>query len=126
MHSLAQTFERSADNIHDAILAIIRANGGFINTSKENDGNGTMYAYVYDNEHNTSLPYPIKALREGKDGDVEVYAGSEGAFYTEKYLRSERSADRWKSLRESDILFYQTILSIAAHIEEYQSRISGY
>ena len=58
-------------------------------------------------------------MRLGSKGEVEIYLGSSGTVYTEKYLLSRRSDDRWCSLRSPKVLFYDTILSIASGIGEY-------
>jgi hypothetical protein len=50
---------------------------------------------------------------------VEVYIGTPGSFYTDKYLRGKGSEEHWMPLKDSNILFYQTILSIAAGIDDY-------
>jgi len=52
-------------------------------------------------------------------GDVEVFVGNFGTIYTDKYLRGNASEERWRPLKGSNILFYQTILSIAKNIDEY-------
>ena len=60
-----------------------------------------------------------RGLRIGEKGDVEVFVGIFGTIYTDKYLRGKASEDRWQPLKGSNILFYQTILSIAKNIDEY-------
>jgi hypothetical protein len=58
-------------------------------------------------------------MKVDANGAVQVYIGTYGTIYTDKYLRSPRSDERWSPLKNSNILFYQTILSIAAGIDEY-------
>ena len=58
-------------------------------------------------------------MKVDASGAVQVYIGTYGTLYTDKYLRSSRSDERWFPLKNSNILFYQTILSIAAAIDEY-------
>ena len=50
--------------------------------------------------------------------DVYRQAG-DGTIYTERYLRGPMSDEHWMPLKNSNVLFYQTILSIAASLEEY-------
>ena len=47
--------------------------------------------------------------------DINIF----GTIYTDKYLRGSASEERWRPLKGSNILFYQTILSIAKSIDEY-------
>ena len=61
------------------------------------------------------------ALRLGQNGVVEVYLGHNDTIYTDKYLRSDRSAEHWLPLKDSQIVFYQTVLSIANTIDEYMA-----
>ena len=51
--------------------------------------------------------------------EVEVFVGNFGTIYTDKFLHGSSSEERWKPLKGSNILFYQTILSIAKTIDEY-------
>ena len=52
-------------------------------------------------------------------GELLVYIGTAGTIYTERYLRGPLSEEHWAPLKGSNILFHQTILSIAAAIDEY-------
>ena len=40
-------------------------------------------------------------------------------IYTDKHLRGRNGEEHWMPLKNSNVLFYQTILSIAAAIDEY-------
>ncbi|MBR1576197.1 MAG: hypothetical protein IJ654_07100 [Bacteroidales bacterium] len=78
-----------------------------------------MEALVYASDTGYTQSFPIRAIKVTDTGVVWVYAGSYGTFYTDKYLRSPRSDGHWIRLKDSNILYYQTILSIAAAIDEY-------
>ena len=117
--ALADTYRQAGDAIHDAIRESIRKAGGFVNCSN-NDGEKTdMNALVFNSKTGFSEPFPIRAMKVDATGAVQVYIGTYGTIYTDKYLRSSRSDERWSPLKNSNILFYQTILSIAAGIDEY-------
>ena len=66
-----------------------------------------------------SETFPIRGLRVNEKDEVEVFVGNFGTIYTDKFLRGNASEERWRPLKGSDILFYQTILSIAKTIDEY-------
>lgn len=58
-------------------------------------------------------------MRVNQAGTVEVYVGTSGIIYMDKYLRGHNGEEHWMPLKGSNILFYQTILSIANTIDEY-------
>ena len=117
--ALADTYRQAGDAIHDAIRESIRAAGGFVNCSN-NDGEKTdMNALVFDSKSGYSEPFPIRAMKLDARGELLVYIGTAGTIYTERYLRGPLSEEHWVPLKNSNILFYQTILSIAAAIDEY-------
>ena len=78
-----------------------------------------MTALVFDGKKGYSETYPIRAMRLDDKGNVEVYVGTYGTIYTDRYLRGKNGEEHWMPLKNSNILFYQTILSIAAAIDEY-------
>ncbi|MCR4860061.1 MAG: hypothetical protein K5910_05295 [Bacteroidales bacterium] len=116
---LARSYERSADTLHDAIREIVQEAGGFINTSNNMGRQKNLEALVYDKRQRGYSKVPIDAIRVGSEGNVEVYLGSETGIYTDKYLRGPLSAEHWHPLRGSEILFLQTVLSIARSVEDY-------
>ena len=116
---LADTYLKAGEAIHDAIRESIRKAGGFLNCSNNDQENKDMNALVFDSKSGYSEPFPIRAMKVDATGAVQVYIGTYGTLYTDKYLRSSRSDERWSPLKNSNILFYQTILSIAAAIDEY-------
>ncbi|MBQ8022347.1 MAG: hypothetical protein IJ255_06650 [Bacteroidales bacterium] len=118
---LAKSYEQTANAIHDAIRDCIRQSDGFINTANNNGRKPNMEALVYDSAKGYTESCPIKALRLGQNGVVEVYLGHNDTIYTDKYLRSDRSAEHWLPLKDSQIVFYQTVLSIANTIDEYMA-----
>ena len=116
---LSNTYLEAGNAIHDAIRDIIKGAGRFINASNNNQDKPDMKALVFDKKTGYSEAYPIRAMRlDGKD-QVEVYIGTFGTIYTDKYLRGRMGEEHWMPLKNSNILFYQTILSIAASIDEY-------
>ena len=117
--ALADTYRQAGDAIHDAIRESIQAHGGFVNCSNNDGEKKDMNALVFDSKTGFSEPFPIRAMKVDDTGSVQVYIGTYGTIYTDKYLRSSRSDERWFPLKNSNILFYQTILSIAAGIDEY-------
>lgn len=117
---LADTYQKAGEAIHDAIRESIRKAGGFVNCANNNQEKKDMTALVFDSAKGHSETFPIRAMRLNDNGDVEVYVGTFDTFYTDKYLRGNKLAeDHWMSLKNSNILFYQTILSIATSIDEY-------
>ena len=76
-------------------------------------------ALVFDSKTGYSVTFPIRGLRVNNKDEVEVFVGNFGTIYTDKFLRGNASEERWRPLKGSDILFYQTILSIAKTIDEY-------
>ena len=85
-----------------------------------NDGSRKdMEVLVYDSKKKYSERFPIRALKVDDRGAVQLYAGTVGTFYTEKYLRGPLSEEHWMPLRGSNVLFQPTILSIAAAIDDY-------
>ena len=119
---LSNHYLEAGNAIHDAIRDIIKAAGGFVNASNNKQEKPDIKALVYDSKTGYSEPFPIRALRVGKNDEVEVFIGNFGTIYTEKFLAGKASEDRWQPLKGSNILFYQTILSIAKTIDEYLPR----
>jgi len=116
---LSNTYLEAGNAIHDAIRDMIKDAGGFINASNNNQDKPDITALVFDSKTGYSEAYPIRGLRIGSKDEVEVFVGNFGTIYTDKYLRGKGSEDRWQPLKSSNILFYQTILSIAKTIDEY-------
>ena len=117
--SLADSYKKAEDAIHDAIRDSIRAAGGFLPCINNDGSRKDMEVLVYDSKKKYAERFPIRAMRLDGKGAVEVYAGTVGTVYTEKYLRGILSEEHWMPLRGSNVLFQQTILSIAAAIDEY-------
>ena len=116
---LSNTYLEAGNAIHDAIRDIIKNAGGFVNASNNSQEKPDITALVFDSKKGYSEAYPIRGLRVNERDEVEVFVGNFGTIYTDKYLRGKNSEDRWQSLKSSNILFYQTILSIAKTIDEY-------
>lgn len=116
---LSTQYLQAGDAIHDAIREIIKNAGGFINASNNKQEKPDIKALVFNGKTGYSEAFPIRALRVNEKGGVEVFVGIFGTIYTDKYLRGKASEDRWVPLKGSNILFYQTILSIAKTIDEY-------
>ena len=116
---LSETYRKAGDAIHDAIKASILKADGFVNCSNNKFDKKDMLALVYDSKKGYTQSFPIRAMRVNAAGSVEVYIGTPGAIYTDKYLRGRGGEEHWMPLKGSNILFYQTILSIAGAIDEY-------
>lgn len=116
---LAQVYSQAGDAIHDAIKKSVASAGGFVNCSNNKQEKADMLALVFDSKKGYTETFPIRALRVNEKGAVEAYIGTFGTIYTDKYLRGKWSDEHWLALKDSNILFYQTILSIARHIDEY-------
>ena len=116
---LSTQYLQAGDAIHDTIREIIKNAGGFINASNNKQEKPDIKALVFNSKTGYSEAFPIRALRVNEKGGVEVFVGIFGTIYTDKYLRGKASEDRWVPLKGSNILFYQTILSIAKTIDEY-------
>ena len=78
-----------------------------------------MKALVFNSKTGYSETFPVRGLRVNQKDDVEVFVGNFGTIYTDKFLRGSASEERWSPLKGSNILFYQTILSISRNIDEY-------
>ena len=116
---LSSAYLEAGNAIHDAIRDIIKKAGGFINASNNRQEKTDINALVFDSKTGYSEAYPIRALRVNDKDEVEVFVGNFGTIYTDKFLRGKGSEERWTTLKDSNILFYQTILSIARIIDEY-------
>ena len=116
---LADTYLKAGDAIHYAIRESIRKAGGFVNCSNNQQEKPDIKALVFNSKTGVSESFPIRALRLNAQSEVEVFIGHFGTIYTDKYFRGKASEDRWQPLKGSNILFYQTILSIARTIDEY-------
>ncbi|MBQ1913011.1 MAG: hypothetical protein II171_05575 [Bacteroidales bacterium] len=116
---LADTYRKAGDAIHDAIKKSIVDAGGFVNCSNNKQEKPDMRALVFDSKKGYTETFPIRALRVNEKGAVEAYIGTFGTIYTDKYLRGKWSEEHWMGLKDSNILFYQTILSIARNIDVY-------
>lgn len=116
---LSAQYLQAGNAIHDAVRDIIRNAGGFVNASNNKQEKSDIKALVFNGKTGYSEAFPIRALRVDEQGEVEVFIGNFGTIYTDKYLRGKASEERWQPLKGSNILFYQTILSIAGNIDEY-------
>ena len=116
---LSTQYLQAGDAIHDTIREIIKNAGGFINASNNKQVKPDIKALVFNSKTGYSETFPIRGLRVNEKDEVEVFVGNFGTIYTDKYLRGKASEDRWVPLKGSNILFYQTILSIAKTIDEY-------
>ena len=116
---LSNAYLEAGNAIHDAVRDIIKNAGGFINASNNQQEKSDIKALVFDSKTGYSEAYPIRSLRVNDKDEVEVFVGNFGTIYTDRYLRGKGSEERWTSLKDSNILFYQTILSIAKNIDEY-------
>ena len=116
---LTDTYRQAGDAILAAIAKDVDEAGGFVNASNNKQEKPDMKAVVFDSGKGYSETFPIRALRLNEKGAVEVYIGTFGTVYTDSYLRGRWSAEHWMSLKDSNVLFYQTILSIARSIDEY-------
>ena len=116
---LSETYRKAGDAIHDAIRASVLKAGGFVNCSNNKQEKPDMRALVFDSKKGYTETFPIRALKVNDKGQVEAYIGTFGTIYTDKYLRGRNGEEHWMPLKNSNVLFYQTILSIAAAIDEY-------
>ena len=117
--ALADSYRKAGDSIHDAIKKSIVDAGGFVNCSNNRQEKPDIRALVFDSKKGYTETFPIRALRVSEKGAVEAYIGTFGTIYTDNYLRGKRSEEHWMGLKDSNVLFYQTILSIAKNIDEY-------
>ena len=116
---LANTYLKAGEAINDAIRESVRKAGGFVNCSNNKLEKTDIKALVFNSKKGYSETFPIRAMRLDEKEQVEVYIGTFGTIYTDKYLRGKMGEEHWMPLKNSNILFYQTILSIAAAIDEY-------
>lgn len=117
--ALADTYRLAGDAIHDAIRDSIRNAGGFVNCSNNDRSRHDMFVQLYDSKKKYSERFPIRAMKLDAGGAVLIYVGTPDTIYTEKYLRGILSEEHWMPLKGSNVLFHQTILSIASAIDEY-------
>lgn len=116
---LAESYRNAGDAIYEAIRSAVDKAGGFVNCSNNKGAKTDIKAIVFDGKKGYSETFPIRAMRLGKAGTVEVYIGTFGTIYTDRYLRGKGGEEHWMPLKDSGILFYQTILSIAGSIDLY-------
>ena len=117
--NLADSYREAGNAIHDAIRDIIKQAGGYVNAANNKQEKPDIKALVFNSKTGYSESFPIRALRVNDKDEVEVFIGNFGTIYTEKFLAGKASEERWQPLKGSNILFYQTILSIAKNIDEY-------
>lgn len=117
--NLSAQYLKAADALHNAIRDIIRDAGGFINATNNMQDKEDIKALVFDKAKGYTETKPIRALRVDEKGEVEVCIGNYGTIYTDKFLRGKASEDHWTKLRGSNVMFYQTILSIIKTIDVY-------
>ena len=117
--SLADAYRQAGDAIYDTIRDSIRRAGGFLPCINNDRSRQDMFVQVYDSKKKYSESFPIRAMKLDARGELLVYIGTAGTLYTERYLRGPLSEEHWAPLKGSNILFHQTILSIAAAIDEY-------
>ncbi|MBO4634798.1 MAG: hypothetical protein J5669_05445 [Bacteroidales bacterium] len=117
--NLANTYLQAGDALLAAIKEIIQSAGGFLNCSNNKMEKPDMRVLVFDSKKGYTETFPIRAMRINGNGDVEVYVGTFKTIYTDNYLRGKMSEEHWSALKDSNILFYQTILSIVKNIDAY-------
>ena len=117
--SLADAYRQAGDAIYDTIRDSVRRTGGFLPCINNDRSRQDMFVQVYDSRKKYSESFPIRAMKLDARGELLVYIGTAGTIYTERYLRGPLSEEHWAPLKGSNILFHQTILSIAAAIDEY-------
>ena len=117
--SLADAYRQAGDAIYDTIRDSIRRAGGFLPCINNDRSRQDMFVQVYDSRKKYSESFPIRAMKLDARGELLVYIGTVGTLYTERYLRGPLSEEHWAPLKGSNILFHQTILSLAAAIDEY-------
>ena len=117
--SLADAYRQAGDAIYDTIRDSVRRAGGFLPCINNDRSRQDMFVQVYDSRKKYSESFPIRAMKLDARGELLVYIGTAGTIYTERYLRGPLSEEHWAPLKGSNILFHQTILSIADAIDEY-------
>ena len=117
--NLSAQYLQAADALHNAIRDIIQDAGGFINATNNMQDKEDIKALVFDKAKGYTETKPIRALRVDEKGEVDVCIGNYGTIYTDKFLRGKASDDHWTKLRGSNVMFYQTILSIIKTIDVY-------
>ena len=90
---LADTYLKAGEAIHDAIRESIRKAGGFLNCSNNDQEKKDMNALVFDSKKGYSETYPIRAMKLNDQDQVEVYVGTYGTIYTDRYLRGKMSEE---------------------------------
>lgn len=116
---LSAKYLQAANALHDAVRDIVKNAGGFINATNNRQEKEDIKALVFDKSKGYTETRPIRALRVNDKGEVEVCIGNFGTIYTDKFLRGKASDDHWTTLRGSNVMFYQTILSIIKTIDVY-------
>ena len=116
---LAEKYRQAGAEIHDAIRDMIVGDGGFVNASNNKQDKPDMNVLVYNSKKGYTETFPIRSLKVNAAGAVEIYVGTYGTIYTDRYLRGKGGEEHWMPLKDSNILFFQTILSIANNIDRY-------
>ena len=118
MENLNKTYN-AINSLLNEVKELVKKNGGFINTTNLNKQNDQMYAYVYSWEY--ELLEEVEVIAVKVENNTLYIATCVKSFNMELYSIDELDEDDWYSvdMASADVLFIQTILSIAESIEQY-------
>lgn len=118
MENLNKTYDLIQSLLNE-VKELVKKNGGFINTTNLNKKNDQMYAYVYSCEY--GLLEEVKVIAVKVENNTLYIATCVKTFNMELYSIDELDEEDWYpvDMASLDVLFIQTILSIAESIEQY-------
>ena len=94
-----------------------QSNKGYIDT--QDCGMDTIYGIVFDQELRFAVEQYVYGVRV-REGDIQVVLEPIMASHVVKYGENDfRNEDNWQSIKNGDIYYVHTLLSIAECIDEY-------
>lgn len=107
-------------DLNDKVISFVKENGGFINTQNNDGGKDNIYGYVINWGNDDVDEYRVIAVRVVNDV-LEIAISPNSINYTEGMTEDDFTEEDWCvcTCDSSEVLFAQTILSIAESLEQY-------
>ena len=112
LNKARQTLSTSVDAMYDALLELIKNNGGFVDTQNCNGKRDTIFSIDCSDD---TYECDILALRV-KNNEIQ-YVSEYG--YCCQYTREEIEDMDWTNLRGGNNYYVQTLINICDRIDEY-------
>ena len=119
MENLNKTYEMM-DSLLKEVKEFVKGKGGFINTTNLNKENDQIYAYIYCGEYYSVDEVKVIAIKV--ENNLLHIATCVQLLNVEINGIEDFAEDDWYVVDKCswDVLFSQTILSIAESIEQYK------